>query len=200
MNYAFTKACLDFYAFDKFSPKQMSDKLNEILMRNTDTVNLMMLNLLDSHDDPYRLDFFGDEIDSIRTFDIEDQLSKSRVENAEIVGLNSGKAALNSSEGAFNCAEGTFTQSTIVDYLTDDFIWVSNDFALSAFRYASKIHFDDRSSGELALPTNMKFAGTPLENRKTIELNEKSTFATHSRVNFETTPQPVFHKHWPEPY
>lgn len=50
MNYAFTKACLDFYAFDKFSPKQMSDKLNEILMRNTDTVNLMMLNLLDSHD------------------------------------------------------------------------------------------------------------------------------------------------------
>ena len=147
-----------------------------------------------SHDDPYRLDFFGDEIDSIRTFDIEDQLSKSRVENAEIVGLNSGKAALNSSEGAFNCAEGTFTQSTIVDYLTDDFIWVSNDFALSAFRYASKIHFDDRSSGELALPTNMKFAGTPLENRKTIELNEKSTFATHSRVNFETMPQPVFHK------
>lgn len=50
MNYAFTKACLDFYAYEKFSPKQMSDKLNEILMRNTDTVNSMMLNLLDSHD------------------------------------------------------------------------------------------------------------------------------------------------------
>ena len=87
-----------------------------------------------SHDDPYRLDFFGDEIDSIRTFDIEDQLSKSRVENAEIVGLNSGKAALNSSEGAFNCAEGTFTQSTIVDYLTDDFIWVSNDWSVVRFK------------------------------------------------------------------
>ena len=87
-----------------------------------------------SHDDPYRLDFFGDEIDSIRTFDIEDQLSKSRVENAEIVGLNSGKAALNSSEGAFNCAEGTFTQSMIVDYLTDDFIWVSNDWSVIKFK------------------------------------------------------------------
>ena len=147
-----------------------------------------------SHDDPYRLDFFGDEIDSIRTFDIEDQLSKNRVEKAEIVGLNSGKAALNSSEGAFNCAEGTFTQSTIVDYLSEETVWVSNDFALSAFRYASKIHFDDRSSGELALPTNMKFAGTPLENRKTIEMAEKSTFATHSKIAFDTTPQPVFHK------
>lgn len=50
MNYAFTKACLDFFAFGKFTPKQFSDKLNEILMRNTDTANKMMLNLLDSHD------------------------------------------------------------------------------------------------------------------------------------------------------
>ena len=131
-----------------------------------------------SHDDPYRLDFFGDEIDSIRTFDIEDQLSKSRVENAEIVGLNSGKAALNSSEGAFNCAEGTFTQSMIVDYLTDDFIWVSNDWSVVRFKLEGL-----RVTGY----------GLP-DDRKTIELNEKSTFATHSRVNFETTPQPVFHK------
>ena len=131
-----------------------------------------------SHDDPYRLDFFGDEIDSIRTFDIEDQLSKSRVENAEIVGLNSGKAALNSSEGAFNCAKGTFTQSTIVDYLTDDFIWVSNDWSVVKFKLEGL-----RVTGY----------GLP-DDRKTIELNEKSTFATHSRVNFETTPQPVFHK------
>ena len=131
-----------------------------------------------SHDDPYRLDFFGDEIDSIRTFDIEDQLSKSRVENAEIVGLNGGEAALNSSEGAFNCAEGTFTQSTIVDYLTDDFIWVSNDWSVIKFKLEGL-----RVTGY----------GLP-DDRKTIELNEKSTFATHSRVNFETTPQPVFHK------
>ena len=131
-----------------------------------------------SHDDPYRLDFFGDEIDSIRTFDIEDQLSKSRVENAEIVGLNSGKAALNSSEGAFNCAEGTFTQSMIVDYLTDDFIWASNDWSVVRFKLEGL-----RVTGY----------GLP-DDRKTIELNEKSTFATHSRVNFETMPQPVFHK------
>lgn len=50
MNYAFTKACLDFYAFGQFSAREMADKLNEILMRNTDTVNYMMLNLLDTHD------------------------------------------------------------------------------------------------------------------------------------------------------
>lgn len=50
MNYAFTKACLDFYAFGKFNAENFADKLNEILMRNTDTVNAMMLNLLDTHD------------------------------------------------------------------------------------------------------------------------------------------------------
>lgn len=50
MNYAFTKACLDFYAFDEFHAKEMAEKLNEILMRNTDPTNQMMLNLLDTHD------------------------------------------------------------------------------------------------------------------------------------------------------
>ena len=123
-----------------------------------------------SHDDPYRLDFFGDEIDSIRTFDIEDQLSKSRIENAEIVGPSNGgngDAALNGENGAL-----------MTDYLTDDFIWVSNDWSVVRFKLEGL-----RVTGY----------GLP-DDRKTIELNEKSTFATHSRVNFETTPQPVFHK------
>ena len=34
---------------------------------------------------PFRIDFFGDEIDSIRTFEVEDQLSKDRRERVEIV-------------------------------------------------------------------------------------------------------------------
>ena len=50
MNYAFTKACLDFYAFGTFGAQNFADKLNEILMRNATPVNDMMLNLLDTHD------------------------------------------------------------------------------------------------------------------------------------------------------
>lgn len=34
---------------------------------------------------PFRIDFFGDEIDTIRTFEVQDQLSKSQKEEAEIV-------------------------------------------------------------------------------------------------------------------
>lgn len=50
MNYAFTKACLDYFAREVFDAGQMAEKLNEILMRNREQVNDMMLNLLDSHD------------------------------------------------------------------------------------------------------------------------------------------------------
>ena len=34
---------------------------------------------------PYRIDFFGDEIDSIRTFEVETQLSKEKKDSVSIV-------------------------------------------------------------------------------------------------------------------
>lgn len=50
MNYSFTKACLDYFAFNAFDSADFAARLNEILMRNTENVNFMMMNLLDSHD------------------------------------------------------------------------------------------------------------------------------------------------------
>jgi len=38
-----------------------------------------------SHEYPYRIDFFGDDIDSIRTFEVENQLSKERCKRISIV-------------------------------------------------------------------------------------------------------------------
>ncbi len=38
-----------------------------------------------SSDMPYRIDFFGDEVDSIRTFDVQSQLSQSKVDTMTIV-------------------------------------------------------------------------------------------------------------------
>lgn len=37
-----------------------------------------------SHEQPYRIDFFGDDIDSIRTFNIETQLSIERIKSVDI--------------------------------------------------------------------------------------------------------------------
>lgn len=38
-----------------------------------------------SNDEPYRIEFFGDEVDSIRTFDVETQLSKDKLKKASIM-------------------------------------------------------------------------------------------------------------------
>ena len=38
-----------------------------------------------SHEFPFRIDFFGDDIDSIRTFEVENQLSKERCNSVDIV-------------------------------------------------------------------------------------------------------------------
>lgn len=38
-----------------------------------------------SNDEPYRIEFFGDEVDSIRTFDVETQLSKEKLKKVSIM-------------------------------------------------------------------------------------------------------------------
>lgn len=38
-----------------------------------------------SHDEPYRIEFFGNEVDSIRTFDVETQLSTGQVKRIRII-------------------------------------------------------------------------------------------------------------------
>ena len=118
-----------------------------------------------SHDIPYRLDFFGDEIDSIREFDIEDQLSKNKVERAEVVASPRPSP------------EGKGESSTLVDYLNEETVWVSNDWGLVRFKL-----------------DGLQVTGYGIQEKRTIEINEKSTFATHVKVTFETMPQPIFHK------
>jgi transcription-repair coupling factor (superfamily II helicase) len=115
-----------------------------------------------SHDLPYRLDFFGDEIESIREFDIEDQLSKNRVDSAEIVGSQPSAVS---------------HQHSVVDYLSEDTVWVSNDWTMVNFKL-----------------TGLGMSELGISDRRTIELAEKSTFATHSKIAFDIVPQPLFHK------
>jgi len=39
-----------------------------------------------SHEQPYRIDFFGDDIDSIRVFNVETQLSEEKVQEVHVIG------------------------------------------------------------------------------------------------------------------
>ena len=50
MNYALTKACIDYFAKGILDAEGFQKRLSELYVRNTEQVNRMMLNLLDSHD------------------------------------------------------------------------------------------------------------------------------------------------------
>ena len=50
MNYAFRRACKQYFAHETINSKTMSERLNNVLTRNTWQVNRMNLNLTDSHD------------------------------------------------------------------------------------------------------------------------------------------------------
>ena len=130
-----------------------------------------------SHDTPYRLDFFGDEIDSIREFDIEDQLSKNRVDSAEIVGSSNDANGGNDANDA-----------SIVDYLTEEYVWVSNDFSIVKFKLDSLGVLGNL--GDLGADSRKSI----VDSQKTIEIAEKSTFPEYTKIEFEIVPQPVFHK------
>ncbi|MEE1253848.1 MAG: CarD family transcriptional regulator [Paludibacteraceae bacterium] len=141
-----------------------------------------------SHDMPYRLDFFGDEIDSIREFDIEDQLSKNKVTTAQIVGRSTedGASAYRTvgdlQDGDKRLQNGqspTGGEGTILDYLPENTIWISNDFAVVKYKVPS-IEYRVQSS-EYGV-------------QRTIEMAEKSYFTTYSHIAFHTIPQPVFNK------
>ena len=126
-----------------------------------------------SHDMPYRLDFFGDEIDSIREFDIEDQLSKNKVTTAQIVGRDNVQCTM------YDVPSTKDQEASILDYLPENAIWISNDFAVVKYK-APRIEYGVQSS-EYGV-------------QRTIEMAEKSYFTTYSHIAFHTIPQPVFNK------
>ena len=71
-----------------------------------------------AHESPYRVDFFGDEIDSIREFDIETQLSRDRFTSIQIVSHQDQQTQ----------------EALLIDYLPESTIWASNDFALVRYK------------------------------------------------------------------
>ncbi|MGN0236195.1 MAG: transcription-repair coupling factor [Paludibacteraceae bacterium] len=135
-----------------------------------------------SHDDPYRLDFFGDEIDSIREFDIESQLSKERVSEAQCAMMH---------------ADMPSEQSSLFDYLPEDTVFASNDFSMVNYKLSA---LNTQPTPPPRLRGEDKGAEKTLNSQRstlfqrTLEFAEKSCFPTHVRIAFDTMPQPVFHK------
>ncbi|MCQ2342936.1 MAG: transcription-repair coupling factor [Paludibacteraceae bacterium] len=123
-----------------------------------------------SHEDPFRIDFFGDEIDSIRTFDIENQLSQDKVDIIEIVGVKSQRRREQEAEEN-NC---TYLPS----YLSDDTQWISNDWSMVKLKLGDREFIYD------------------IDHLHTLEMRYQSTFHDYEEIRFNTLPQPVFNKNF----
>ena len=122
-----------------------------------------------AHDIPFRIDFFGDEIDSIREFELETQLSQNKVDRMDIVSANSNDG----------------TETLIIDYLPQNTLWISNDFSLVRYKYEGTITNQDTTLLTKAI-----------EQSATIEIGNKSTFNQYDTITFDTLPQPTFNKHF----
>ncbi len=155
-----------------------------------------------SSDNPYRLDFFGDQVDSIRTFNVETQLSQDRQQTVSIVPELAGQQERRESvlrflpretmlvlrDPAFVCEvveqtwhEGFSQQAKAVEQ------------AVSEMNEAEQ---REKLQSELLLVRPADFQQGILDFRR-IELaaGEKKEKGA-SAVTFHTHPQPIFHKNF----
>jgi transcription-repair coupling factor (superfamily II helicase) len=144
-----------------------------------------------SNPDPYRIDFFGDEVESIRTFDVETQLSKDIHEKISILP---------------NVQELTLedVSEPLTDYLNSSAVFWIND-----IRYATdKLNdiFDAISQrsvkGDEVLPlspdhlTTGRYLLGKLPEFRLVEFGTRSFYPGSSPVVFNTAPQPAFNKNF----
>ena len=144
---------------------------------------------------PYRIDFFGDEIDSIRTFEVDTQLSKERKQNVVIVPELSVTGS-----GEFVSFLEFIPNDSVLSI--KDFFWVKE--------HIDKIHEDAVSPLALAADEEHKDALLNIArnlidgsefmmqslNFRRIEFGNKPTGTPQATLTFDTQVQPIFHKNF----
>jgi len=156
-----------------------------------------------SHDEPYRIEFFGDEVDSIRTFDVETQLSTDKVKKITIIPNVENKFTEETRESflkyiSANTVVFAKNPALIYDRIDSFFEKAEESFAKLSqeIKHAKpKELFLDSALLKEQLKDYLCFeigASTPLSHQNTGE-----TVTERSRsdiIQFNTKPQPAFNK------
>ena len=136
-----------------------------------------------SNNKPYRIEFFGDEIESIRTFDIETQISNNTLKSVEILGDLENKEIDYERENIFDFIEdNTLIITENIDLLKDS---LSNSFEKLKSNGKDKIELNK-------LFYNSESIGKDLNKFSVIELNKIGSNNIHFQFNI--SPQPAFNK------
>lgn len=143
-----------------------------------------------SNDVPYRIELFGDEVDSIRTFDVETQLSTQRVNHFSVVANVEDKS-------------NPTQRQNFLHMLKNTSFW-AKDFELFATKIdklfaKAQEHFQNLQGGIAHLPPQDLFCTSPeisqwLEAHQVIKINPVEKDPNTPLVFFDTYPQPSMNR------
>ena len=148
-----------------------------------------------SNELPYRLDFFDDEVDSIRTFNVETQLSERRLEEVSLV----GNRVSNKGDGGVSLFG--FTDKDVV-------VWTPSLFNLKArvkdisedTFSASALHAEEGDPEAMKKVVDFAEFEDSLKKLKTVEFKASPADTTSQKedeaIDFECTPQMLYHKNF----
>lgn len=144
-----------------------------------------------SNDEPYRIEFFGDEVDSIRTFDVETQLSTEKVKKISIIPNVENKALQESRESFLKYIPG----KTIVIAKNTELLFSRIDklFGKATNAFAELSEDIKHNTPEELFCTKALLARQFLE-YTTVELTSNPLMKADTSINFKTTPQPSFNR------
>jgi transcription-repair coupling factor (superfamily II helicase) len=145
-----------------------------------------------SHNMPYRVDFFGDEVESIRSFDIDTQLSESQIDRIHIIPNLSAE----NHRGERTCFLKQFEESTVI--WSDNLTLTLNEIErINAMPPATVLAGDEyvpfRASETLVSETEVL---SLLKRFCNVEFGNNYFFESDTELKFNTAPQPAFNKNF----
>ncbi len=149
-----------------------------------------------SHDEPYRIEFFGDEVDSIRTFDVETQLSVEQIKKINIIPNVANKMIEEKRQSFLKY----IAQKTVIGIKNADLLFSRiDDFYEKAEEAFKELSEDIKHAEPHELFCNSTLLKKQLLDFSIIEFGTQSVFchseqSEESQIVFNTTPQPAFNK------
>ncbi len=144
-----------------------------------------------SNDEPYRIEFFGDEVDSIRTFDVETQLSTDQIKKITIIPNVENKAMQETRESFLKYISAkTVVFVKDIDLLSDR-IDKNLEKAKEAFKTLSE---DIKHGTPEELFTNSELIKKQLLNFTLVEIGNRPFTKADYTIKLDTKPQPSFNK------
>ena len=144
-----------------------------------------------SNDHPYRIEFFGNEVDSIRSFDVETQLSVEKLKKISVIPNVENKFLDENRETFLNY----INEKTVIFTQNSEFICNQLDKlfkkAVEAFGKLSK---DIKHAQPEELFVNQEQFLKQALNFNIVELNNTALFKTTKEFEFHIQPQPSFNK------